>query len=175
MIRLRRVLRAIGLAGLIALTLTQLAEIAAAELVEARHADPAALPRVNAILVLGAGMDPDGGIAWSSRRRVVAAVAALKAGRADHLILSGFSRDPRFAPAAEGMRDHALALGAPAASLTVEPLAATTLENLRLGYAIADANGWRCERIDPRARPRALARPGPRAPRRGRRMDHPPA
>lgn len=40
------------------------------------------------------------------------------------------------------MRDHALALGAPPELLTVEPLAINTLENLRRGYAIADAEGW---------------------------------
>jgi uncharacterized SAM-binding protein YcdF (DUF218 family) len=94
---------------------------------------------VDAILVLGGGIDGDGVLGFSSRRRVLAAVAALDAGQAQYIILTGGPdwREPQFTGAAL-MRDHALALGAPADTLIVEGLSNTTFENLRFGFALAE-------------------------------------
>jgi len=98
---------------------------------------------VDAILVLGGGVDGDGVLGYSSRRRVAVAVALLKAGRTEWLIFSG--QDGPYhpgAPAGALMRDHALALGAPAAALIVEAVAATTFENLRFSFALARERGF---------------------------------
>ncbi|HSF96789.1 MAG TPA: YdcF family protein [Thermohalobaculum sp.] len=97
---------------------------------------------VAAIIVLGGGIDGDGVLGYSSRRRVRAAVALLQAGKAEALILTGFSRDPRRWPSlAELMRDHAVSLGADPDRLILEERSRTTFENLRFGFALADSRG----------------------------------
>jgi uncharacterized SAM-binding protein YcdF (DUF218 family) len=99
---------------------------------------------VDALLVLGGGTDGDGVLAFSSRRRVLAAVELLQAGRAEWLILSGTSFNPEYTPSvAEQMRDHAIALGAPPERLIVESAAISTFENLRFGFALAEQRGLR--------------------------------
>ncbi len=97
---------------------------------------------VDAILVLGGGIDGDWVLGYSSRRRVVVAVALLKAGKARHLIFSGGPDwvHPDFT-AAELMREHAITLGAPPDALLTESRAASTFENLRLGFALAEQRG----------------------------------
>ncbi|MHA1528606.1 MAG: YdcF family protein [Alphaproteobacteria bacterium] len=98
---------------------------------------------VDAILVLGGGVDGDGVLGYSSRRRVVAAVELLRAGRAEWLILSGATGcNRRAVPAARLMRAHAIALGAPEAALIVEGGSASTFENLRFGLALARERGF---------------------------------
>jgi uncharacterized SAM-binding protein YcdF (DUF218 family) len=99
---------------------------------------------VDAILVLGAGVDGDGVLGYDSRRRVAPAVDLLQAGRSARLIFSGSVGDTVTKTAAAAlMRDYALSLGAPADRLIVEPDAHTTFENLRFGFAIAEAQGFR--------------------------------
>jgi uncharacterized SAM-binding protein YcdF (DUF218 family) len=94
---------------------------------------------VDAILVLGGGIDGDWVLGYSSRRRVAGAVELLKSGQARHLIFSG---GPDWASvgftAAELMRAHAIALGAPPEALLTESRASSTFENLRLGFALAE-------------------------------------
>ncbi len=98
---------------------------------------------VDAVLVLGGGVDGDGVLGYSSRRRVFAAVALLREGRADHLIFSGGPHDePGIPSSASLMRAHALALGAPADALLIEERAGSTFENLRFGFALADERGF---------------------------------
>ena len=98
---------------------------------------------VDAILVLGGGVDGDWVLGYSSRRRVAVAVALLKTGRARYLILSG---GPEWAPreitAAELMRAHAIALGAPPDTLLTEARSSSTFENLRFGFALAEQRGF---------------------------------
>jgi uncharacterized SAM-binding protein YcdF (DUF218 family) len=99
---------------------------------------------VDAVLVLGGGVDPDDVLGYSSRRRVAAAVVLLEQGRTHRLIfLGGATQIPRRIPAGELMRDHALALGAPAEALLVEARSRTTFENLRFGFAIAEEREFR--------------------------------
>ena len=97
----------------------------------------------DAILVLGGGVDGDGVIGYSSRRRVAAAVGLLQAGRAKNLILSGGSdrRNPEVT-AAQLMHDHAIALGALPDALFIEDRASSTFENLRFGFALAEARDF---------------------------------
>jgi uncharacterized SAM-binding protein YcdF (DUF218 family) len=98
---------------------------------------------VDAILVLGGGIDGDGVPSYSSRRRVAMAVALLRAGRARNLIFSG---GPEWArpegTAAALMRNHAIALGAPAEVLFMEDRSVSTFENLRFGFALAEQQGF---------------------------------
>ncbi|HUS53034.1 MAG TPA: YdcF family protein [Thermohalobaculum sp.] len=98
---------------------------------------------VDAILVLGGGVDGDGILGFSSRRRVAAAVALLKTGRARHLIFSGGPgwKHPDFTAAAL-MRNHAIELGAPSELLFTEDRSISTFENLRFGFDIAAQHGF---------------------------------
>lgn len=98
---------------------------------------------VDAILVLGGGVDPDFVPGYSSRRRIAAAVALLESGLTKHLIFLGGPRAiPLELTGGALMRDHALALGAPAEALLVETSSISTFENLRFGFAIAEARGF---------------------------------
>ena len=98
---------------------------------------------VDAILVLGGGIDGDGVLGYSSRRRVGVAVALLKAGRTRNLIFSGGPdwMHPDFT-AAGLMRAHAIALGAAPDALLTEARSSSTFENLRLGFALAEQRGF---------------------------------
>jgi len=97
---------------------------------------------VDVVLVLGGGMDGDGLISFSSRRRVRVAVALLQAERTHWLILSGGGPEPGKGPK-EGdlMRAFAISLGAAPERLLVEPVASSTFENLRFGFSLARARG----------------------------------
>jgi uncharacterized SAM-binding protein YcdF (DUF218 family) len=98
---------------------------------------------VDAILVLGGGIDGDWVLGYSSRRRVGVAVTLLKAGRTQNLIFSGGPdwMHPDFT-AAGLMRAHAITLGAPPEVLITENRALSTFENLRLGFALAEQRGF---------------------------------
>lgn len=98
---------------------------------------------VDAIIVLGGGVDPDRVLGYSSRRRVQAGVSLLMEEKARYLILAGGplrSSAPR--PMAELMRDHAIRLGASRGALLVEHRSATTFENLRFSFELAEAHGF---------------------------------
>jgi len=109
-----------------------------------RYGDGRALDApVDAVLVLGGGVDGDGVLGYSSRRRVAAAVALLVRGKTRFLVFSGgegsFHRE---VPAGDLMRTYAISIGAPADALIVEPSASTTFENLRFGLDIARQRGF---------------------------------
>ena len=95
---------------------------------------------VDAVLVLGGGVDPDGVPAYSTRRRVAGAVALLEAGRARNIILSGGGGPG--ATMAERMRRYAVSIGAPREVLITETRANSTFENLRFGLPQAKAHGF---------------------------------
>ncbi len=99
---------------------------------------------VDVVLVLGGGVDGDGVLGYSSRRRVAEAVAMLVRGRTRYVLFSGGDGSyHREIPAADLMRSHAIGLGAPAEALIVEPAAASTFENLRFGLQIARERGFK--------------------------------
>ncbi len=94
---------------------------------------------VDAVVVLGGGVDPDGVLRYSSRRRVAGGVSLLEAGLADRLILSGGPvHIPGIPPGGRLMRRHAAALGASPESLVTERRSGSTFENLRFSLKIAD-------------------------------------
>ena len=129
--------------GLAVLLTTVAAVMYSSDANMARHGNGAGLDRpVDAILVLGGGIDGDGVLGYSSRRRVRAAVELAQAGKAGALILAGGSPSPGYAPsAAELMRDYAIGIGADPATLFLEPKSVSTFENLRFGFALAEAQG----------------------------------
>ncbi|MDH3666777.1 MAG: YdcF family protein [Paracoccaceae bacterium] len=122
-------------AGIVLFAVTTLAVLVMSHLNLERHGiRPGPDQPVEAILVLGGGVDPDGVPGYSSRRRVAAAVALYRAGKTQYLILSGRR-------SAALMRDYAVSLDVPAEAIILEPQARTTFENIRFGIAIAEERG----------------------------------
>jgi uncharacterized SAM-binding protein YcdF (DUF218 family) len=101
------------------------------------------VPPVDAVIVLGGGMDPDGELNIIGRARVRAAVALLERGDAAHALFTGFGcKEGHACSEAAAMQARAVLDGADPARLIVEPNARTTLENLALSFAIADDRGF---------------------------------
>lgn len=138
-----RWLRRLLLLGLAVWALTVAAVLWLSDRALDRHADGRALPApVDAAIVLGGGIDGDGVLSYSSRRRVQSAVRAMQAGRAERLIFSGQPPNPSATFSMGGaMRDYAAELGAPDERLLVEDRAASTFENLRFSFAMAEHMG----------------------------------
>ncbi len=108
------------------------------------YGDGRALDRpVDAVIVLGGGIDGDGVPGYSNRRRVALAVTLLRDGRANALILTG-GVDPRWpeTPAAQLMADYARSLGAPADALIIEDRSRSTFQNLRFALELAQTRGF---------------------------------
>jgi uncharacterized SAM-binding protein YcdF (DUF218 family) len=98
---------------------------------------------VDAVLVLGGGVDGDGVLGYSSRRRVRVAVDLLQAGQTRYLIFSGGPEWKHPDHSAAGlMRVHAQALGAPPEALLTETRALSTFENLQFAFALAEQRGF---------------------------------
>lgn len=98
---------------------------------------------VDAVLVMGGGIDGDGVLGYSSRRRVAGAVALLRAGRARNLVFLGGPEWMHPSETAAGlMRAHAISLGAPPGALFTEDRSDSTFENLRFGFALARQRGF---------------------------------
>lgn len=140
---IRRLARRLLLLGLAVLLLTIGAVMLLSERMMDRHAFGRSIAEpVDAAIVLGGGIDGDGVIGYSTRRRVLAAVEALKQGKARRLIVTG---GPLFrgsaVTVADLMAEHAMALGAPEGAVIREERAGTTFENLRFSFALADERG----------------------------------
>lgn len=97
------------------------------------------IARADAIVVLGCRLRPDGRAGRALERRVAAGVALHAAGAAPLVVLSGGGAGPR--PEAEVMRELALSLGAPAASLLLETASRDTIENALCSAALLRARG----------------------------------
>lgn len=138
---LRTLRMAVG-AGLLALALTMMAVVLTSRAIPSTAALELGTP-VDAAIVLGAGVEGDGRLAYSSRRRVAGAVGLLRRGEVGALIFTGgIGRYHPASPAARLMRDHAIELGADPDVLFVEPLAVSTFENLRFSLPLASAEGF---------------------------------
>ncbi len=117
-------------------------QVASDRVLEA-HRDGKGMPEVDAIIVLGSGVDGDGRLAYSSRRRVEAAVRAYLDGRASAIIMTG-GMGP-WHPGRTGadlMREFAVELGADPADIVLEESSTTTFENLRFSFEIAEERGF---------------------------------
>jgi uncharacterized SAM-binding protein YcdF (DUF218 family) len=97
---------------------------------------------IDAAIVLGAALRPDGTPSPALDRRVRHAVALAAAGRVGHLLMSG-GPVAHSRPEAAAMRDLALVLGVDAARLAVEERSRNTIENAVYALAVARDRGWR--------------------------------
>ena len=93
-------------------------------------------------IVLGAPARPDGSPSPAQRRRVLAAVALVREGRAERLLMSG---GPVLHPAPEAamMRDLALAEGVAPERVLVEDRSINTIDNARRSGPIIAHHRWR--------------------------------
>ncbi len=135
--------RAVGLAAAVAVLTIAAEVVVSGEILKTHRLGSSLATPVDAAIVLGASLDPDGRPSWHTRRRVQAAVALLNDGKAGALIFSGGSPNALQPSATELMRDHALELGAPADRLLVETGSHTTIDNLEFSLPLADARGYR--------------------------------
>jgi len=146
-------------AGVFALTVLAVL-MASWRLAPAEGSAPTLAVPVDAVIVLGGGVDGDGRLGYSSRRRVDAVVALLASGAAGHAIMTGgLGAFHEVTPAASMMRALAIAEGAEPERVIVEPRSVSTFENLRFAFEIAERRGF--ERLailsDPFHLPRAGA------------------
>ena len=104
------------------------------------------------IVVLGAALGPDGDLGPALAERVLAGVEAWRKGMAPSLMMTGKLE-------AERMRQRAVKLGVPAASVLVEPTALTTRENAVRCAALMRAHGMSRALVVTQGyhRPRAVA------------------
>jgi uncharacterized SAM-binding protein YcdF (DUF218 family) len=102
------------------------------------HTRPADL---DAVIVLGGGMAPDGAMNHRGRDRVRAARHMLAEGHAEVAIMSGGAGiGPLFAEAVQ-MASYAREIGMAEDRILLEPRSLTTLENLRFSFRLAEARG----------------------------------
>ncbi len=113
----------------------------------------------DALVVLGAGFRPDGGVSPALRRRARHAARLYHAGRTPLVLVTG-GVNPPHAPCAEAEAMAAILTesAVPARCILHEPRARNTAENARLSAAILGARG--AQRVgvvtDPAHMPRAL-------------------
>ncbi|MEM1385143.1 MAG: YdcF family protein [Pseudomonadota bacterium] len=130
--------------GIAVLAISTVAVIAATEVMYARHENGRSLSEpVDAVIVLGALVDPDGTLGYSARRRVVPAVNLIKSDKIGAGIFTGgILRAHQTRAEGDLMRDYAISLGANPAQVFAEGQARTTFENLRYSFAIAEEKGF---------------------------------
>ncbi|MEO1328059.1 MAG: YdcF family protein [Pseudomonadota bacterium] len=104
---------------------------------------PGAWPEADAIVVLSAGLRPDGSLDGFTAARVETGLALWRAGRAPNIVVSGGPHDASGRNVAAEMAARLIAEGAPAARIVVEGRAVSTFENARFTLMIARARGWR--------------------------------
>ena len=128
------------LLGAAVLLVTAASVFLGAVLMQQRHSDGRSLSEpVEAAIVLGAGVNPDGKLGYSTQRRVAAGVDLLRAGLAERLVMSGRIVGSNVAKV---MRETAFALGAPGHAVVLEDESETTFQNIRFSFAMARRNGW---------------------------------
>ena len=108
------------------------------------------------ILVLGSKANEDGTPSALERARVLEAVREFKAGRAEHIILSGGAAHNRWVEA-EVMARVAEAAGVPAEAVEVEGHAMNTVQNIFYSHQIMERKDWRSAEVvsSPNHLPRA--------------------
>jgi uncharacterized SAM-binding protein YcdF (DUF218 family) len=93
------------------------------------------------LIVLGYPSDDDGKPSPEQRARVMEAVREFKAGRAEHLIMTGAAAHNRWVEA-ESMARTAEQEGVPTEDIVVEPRAGNTIENIYYSQQIMQDRGW---------------------------------
>ncbi|MEL7346543.1 MAG: YdcF family protein [Pseudomonadota bacterium] len=135
LVRLGAVVLAITVVAVLA------AERAALQQYKPRHLEP-----VDIVIVLGGGIEGDYHLNIIGRARADLGANLIGWGRTERVIFTGIfgngGRPEEFPRGEAGlMYDRAVASGADPARLIIEPKARTTLENLTLSFAIAEAEG----------------------------------
>lgn len=97
-------------------------------------------PKVDAVIVLGAMVRPDGSPSPAMVRRVRCGVERLQAGAARFLILSGGSVG-HATPEAQIMQRLAVAMGADPQQLILEDQSINTIENIKFSAPLAVRHG----------------------------------
>lgn len=103
---------------------------------------PAVASHAEAVVVLGAAVDPSGAAGPAVRRRVAHAVDVLARRRIATLVVSG-GKGERGASEAEVMRDLALGHGVPRERIVLEDRSRNTFENAVYTGRIMMDRGWR--------------------------------
>ncbi len=91
--------------------------------------EPKQFPPSDNIVVLGAGMDPDGTLHLSSKLRVEKGVAIFKSGASQNIHFSGGVGKENGVSAGERMAKYAIELGIPNTAITYETKSQSTLQN----------------------------------------------
>ncbi|MEM6904720.1 MAG: YdcF family protein, partial [Pseudomonadota bacterium] len=142
--RIRRLALWFGGLGMGAFLLVLTAVLISSAQMRARHLEGRSLPdEVDVIVVLGAGIDPDGVISFPGRRRVAESVRLLAEDRARYLLFSGAGgrMGGGFIPLGDMMRDLAIQYGADPARLLAESRSLTTFQNLQFSLPLAEEKG----------------------------------
>ena len=93
------------------------------------------------LIVLGCPANPDGSVSPEERERVLEAVREFRAGRAEHVIITGSAAHSRWVEA-EVMGRLAQAQGIPADALVEERQALNTIQNIYYSQALMQQHGW---------------------------------
>lgn len=105
--------------------------------------DPAHLPRTDVIIVLSAGVYPDGTADVRSTARTETGIALWRAGVAPRMIFSG-GIDPRNGQVySQGMARVAAEAGVEQSAVLLEARAVSTFENARFSIPLTRQNRWR--------------------------------
>ena len=99
------------------------------------------LSHFDTIIVLGSPATRDGAPSPEQRERVLEGVRKLRAGRADHMILSGGAVENQFIEA-QVMAELAADMGVPSAAPIMEGKSQNTIENIFYSRQIMVRNGW---------------------------------
>ena len=117
--------------GLLVLAITIGAVVLQANRMLERHGEGRSVEGTHdAALVLGAGIDADGRIGYSARRRVRAGVDLYKAGKVGLIIVSDGMEAPGSPRGAHRMAEFAQSLGVPKDVVVLESAARSTFENI---------------------------------------------
>lgn len=103
----------------------------------------APLARVDAIVVLGGGVRPDGELSEATQRRLVYGLRLLRQGYAPTIILTGGNPEDPVVPESAEMARVAHELGFPSSSFIVETRASRTSAQARAVAEIARTRGFR--------------------------------
>jgi vancomycin permeability regulator SanA len=97
--------------------------------------DPSDVSHHQVALVLGAGLNSQGGVNWFLRDRMNGAIRLYRAGKVDGLLLSGDNHVTSYdEPAA--MKTYALSQGVPAAAITVDDAGFNTYDSCYRAHAV---------------------------------------
>ena len=128
--------------GVLVLAITIGAVVVQANRMLDRHGEGRSVEGAHDVaLVLGAGIEPDGSIPYSGRRRVRAGVELYREGKVRFILLTDGSGARASKKGAQDMADFAQSLGVPREALVLELASRSTFQNLLHSQPIIDERG----------------------------------